>query len=186
MAAEETELDVVDLLLAQHDRIRVLFREVEVSGDGTRKERFDELRAFLAVHETAEEMIVHPLAKRQSDEGETVARDRLAEERESKELLARLDDMDVTDPEFRVRFAMLHEMVLHHAGNEERKEFPLLRRHVEPDELRRMAGAVRAAEKIAPTRPHPGVESPAAHLVTGPLASLVDRTRDAVRSALRD
>jgi hypothetical protein len=44
---------------------------------------------------------------------------------------------------------------------------------------------VRAAEAIAPTRPHPGVESPMANLAVGPFVSLLDRVRDAIKAALR-
>jgi hypothetical protein len=47
-----------------------------------------------------------------------------------------------------------------------------------------MASAVRAAEAIAPTRPHPGVESAKANFVAGPFASMLDRARDAIQSAL--
>jgi hypothetical protein len=48
-----------------------------------------------------------------------------------------------------------------------------------------MTTAVRAAEAIAPTRPHPGVESPMKNLAVGPFASLLDRARDAIQTALR-
>ena len=44
---------------------------------------------------------------------------------------------------------------------------------------------LRAAEAIAPTRPHPGVESPAAHLLLGPPMAVFDRVRDLLRSTLR-
>ncbi|PNG18367.1 hemerythrin, partial [Streptomyces cahuitamycinicus] len=33
-------------------------------------------------------------------------------------------------------------------------------------------------------RPHPGVESGAANVALGPVAALVDRTKDAVRKAM--
>ena len=47
-----------------------------------------------------------------------------------------------------------------------------------------MAGAVRAAEAIAPTRPHPGVESAALNFAVGPFASMLDRARDALSEAM--
>ncbi len=50
--------------------------------------------------------------------------------------------------------------------------------------LATMAKAVKAAESMAPTRPHPGVESGAANIVLGPVAALMDRTRDTVRKAM--
>jgi hypothetical protein len=45
-----------------------------------------------------------------------------------------------------------------------------------------MAGAVRAAEAVSPTRPHPAVgESPAGNILGGPPVAVFDRMRDAVR-----
>ncbi|MEV7141950.1 hemerythrin domain-containing protein, partial [Streptomyces tauricus] len=49
--------------------------------------------------------------------------------------------------------------------------------------LAALAKAVKAAEAMAPTRPHPGVESATANLAAGPVAALIDRTRDAIRKA---
>ena len=176
--------DVVALLRAQHDRIRTLFTEVEKSaGSAARQERFDELRRLLAVHETAEELVVHPAA-RNTEGGEAVVQDRLREEHDAKEVLARLDRMKVTDPGFADNLATLRDAVLAHADSEEREEFPLLQDDVDERTRARMADAVRAAEAMAPTHPHPGVESMTANLVLGPVASLVDRTRDAVRAVL--
>lgn len=57
------EEDVVDLLLAQHAQIEQLFLLV-VGGTGdTRRDAFDDLVKLLAAHETAEEEVIHPLAR---------------------------------------------------------------------------------------------------------------------------
>jgi hypothetical protein len=45
--------------------------------------------------------------------------------------------------------------------------------------------AVKAAEAVAPTRPHPGVESAKANLAVGPVVAAFDRIRDLARDALR-
>ena len=47
-----------------------------------------------------------------------------------------------------------------------------------------MAKAVLAAEAIAPTRPHPGVESAKANFAVGPFASMLDRARDLIKQAI--
>ena len=177
--------DVIDLLLEQHEHIKDLFAQVESTDTESRAERFDELRRFLAVHETAEEMVVHPRLRREDDRSSHVVEDRLTEEHTAKEALSHLDDMDVDDPAFMQQFASLKTQVLAHARNEEREEFPLLRSKVDQAELTKMAKAVKATEAIAPTRPHPGVESSTANLMVGPIASVIDRTRDAIREAMR-
>jgi hemerythrin superfamily protein len=184
MGTQTGQDDVVVLLRAQHERIRSLFEEVDkAAGSEPKQAAFETLRRLLAVHETAEELIVHPEA-RHAEGGSDVVGARLREERDAKEVLAELDGMKVTDPGFADRFATLRRAVLAHADNEEREEFPLLQEHTDQKTLVRMASAVRAAEAMAPTHPHPGVESMTANLVAGPIASLVDRTRDAVRAAL--
>lgn len=180
------DMDVVDLLTHQHDRIRAMFDAVEKTQDNeARQEKFEELRRFLAVHETAEELVTHPRA-RLADGGNDVVDARLEEETESKKMLAELDGMSVSDAGFSGKFAALKLAVLDHAKAEEQEEFPLLRAHDDQAMLDKMATAVRAAEAIAPTHPHPSAgSSMSTNLMAGPLASLVDRTRDAVKDALR-
>jgi hemerythrin superfamily protein len=180
------KLDVVTLLSRQHDHIRSLFDAVEQQAPAEgRQKSFEELRRFLAVHETAEELVTHPNA-RTAEGGNEVVDARLEEETEAKKMLAALDGMSVEDPDFGPRFAALRTAVLAHAEAEEREEFPLLRARHDDKTLERMAAAVRAAEAIAPTHPHPSVgSSMTTNLLAGPLASLVDRTRDAVKAALK-
>lgn len=178
-----TSIDVVDLLVEQHERIRGLFERVADATPGPERQRsFTELRQLLAVHETAEEMVVHPAMRRFG--ANDVVDARLSEEHDAKEVLSELDGMDPADPTFDERFATLRTMVLEHAEAEERDEFPLLREHAGSTERALMRRAVQAAEMTAPTRPHPGVESLTANLVAGPAASVVDRARDAVRAVL--
>ena len=184
MAASPTH-DVVDLLMEQHEHIRELIASVEeAAGDSARQQSFEELRRFLAVHETAEELITHPVA-RFTDGGNDVVDARLREETESKKILAKLDGMAVDDPDFTSLFADLKEAVLAHARAEEQEEFTLLRKDTDTRRLERMATAVLAVEAIAPTHPHPSVgSSMTTNLMAGPLASVLDRTRDAVKAAL--
>ena len=183
--ASTQDLDVVDLLEQQHEHIRSLISDVESTADTAhRQQKFEELRRFLAVHETAEELVTHPRA-RIAEGGNDVVDARLEEETASKKMLADLDGMKVDDPAFDGKFATLKSAVLDHAAAEEREEFPLLREDNDKAMLERMATAVRAAEAIAPTHPHPSVgSSMTTNLMAGPLASVIDRTRDAVKKAL--
>lgn len=180
-----SQADVVDLLVQQHGHIRGLFNAVDSADDVVaRQQAFEQLRRYLAVHETAEELITHPRA-RMADGGNPVVDARLHEETEAKKMLADLDGMKVDDPDFPAKFEALRDAVVAHAEAEEREEFPLLRADNDEKMLERMAAAVLAVEKIAPTHPHPSVGSSATtNFMAGPLASVLDRTRDAVRAAL--
>ncbi|OKJ95181.1 hemerythrin [Streptomyces sp. CB03234] len=176
--------DVVALLMRQHGDIRNLLDDVEHAEGDERREAFRRLVRLLAVHETAEEEVVHPFARRSLPGGEQVVDERLAEERAAKETLAALDDMDTDDPKFLPRLQALRADVQAHARAEERYEFIHIRRSTDAAGLAAMARAVKAAEMMAPTRPHPGVESAAANVMVGPVAALMDRTKDAVRKAM--
>jgi hypothetical protein len=179
--------DVVDLLLEQHNRIERLFGEVAAATGRLKEERFHELVRLLAVHESAEELVVHPAARHAIADGEQIVRSRLDEEDKAKTALAELYDLGVDDPAFAGKLKLLAEDVLRHAVEEETEEFLQLRTELTPERLVRMRGAVEAAEAAAPTRPHPRVgESAVANLVAGPPLALFDRVRDAVRDWGKD
>ncbi|MET7795580.1 hemerythrin domain-containing protein [Streptomyces decoyicus] len=181
---QSPDTDVVALLMRQHGDIRNLFDEVEAATGEERRDAFRCLVRLLAVHETAEEEVVHPFARRSVPGGEQVVEDRLAEEKAAKETLAALDDLDTDDPKFMPQLMKLRMDVQTHARAEERYEFTHIRRSTDDANLAAMARAVKAAEAMAPTRPHPGVESGAANVALGPVAALMDRTKDVVRKAM--
>jgi hypothetical protein len=178
-AARLPDGDVVGLLLQQHARIRELFAAVSgASGDG-RKRAFDELRALLAVHEAAEELIVRPVAKKTAGAEEAEARN--AEEKEASKVLKQLEGMDVTSPGFETVLVEFEQAVAEHAEHEEREEFPALLAQCSEEQRHRMGDRLRKAEHLAPPHPHPSATgSPAALKLTGPFAAMMDKARDAM------
>lgn len=177
--------EVVAFLKAQHNLIEDMFDEVLHASDPQAREKpFIELRQLLAVHETAEEMVVHPRVRNEADAGDAIVDARLEEEHEAKELLSQIEKLDVTSQEFIDEVTKLRDAVLEHARHEEEEEFPVLSRELGSDDLKRMGSAVRAAEAIAPTRPHPGVESAKMNFAVGPFASMLDRARDLIAQAI--
>jgi hemerythrin superfamily protein len=177
-----TGQDVVDVLLEQHDEVKSLFSELQRIQGPVKQELFDDLVRLLAVHETAEEIVVHPVARRKLDDGERVVEQRLEEEDRAKKELADLYDMGVDHPEFDQRLQAFSEAVIQHASKEEAEEFLRLRSTVNADRLRQMVGALRAAEAVAPTRPHRNApESAIGNVLLGPPVAIFDRVRDAVR-----
>ncbi|HEY6794324.1 MAG TPA: hemerythrin domain-containing protein [Kineosporiaceae bacterium] len=175
------EHDVIGILLRQHNRIKELFADVGTADGEHRQQAFDELRALLAAHETAEEMVLRPVSR--SSAGADVADARNSEEDQATHMLADLEKLDVDSAEFRTSFAEFERAVLTHAQNEEQLEFPSVETDQSREQLERMGRALLAAERTAPTHPHPGAAgSTAAQWTIGPFASLVDRARDAVSS----
>jgi hemerythrin superfamily protein len=178
-AAELPEGDVVRLLLEQHARIRDLFTELTSGGCDHKQEVFDELRALLAVHETAEEMVVRPVSKEVA--GASVAEARNHEEAEANEVLAQLEKMDLSSGDFETKLVLLEKSVSDHADAEEQQEFSRLITACDEQQRASMGAKVQRAESIAPTHPHPSAAgNPSAVKAVGPFASLVDRAKDAL------
>jgi hemerythrin superfamily protein len=175
--------DVITLLERQHQEIRKLFGEVERARGDARRDAFRSLVRLLSVHETAEQELVHPEVRQQNG-GQCVVEFRLGEEHRAKELLSTLDEMGADAEGFDTLLIQLRDDVLAHAEHEEREEFPLLRKAHDPKRLEAMARTVRAAEAVAPTRPHPGVEGATANVLFGPPLAVMDRARDAIRKAM--
>ena len=179
-AAQLPESDVVRVLLEQHARIRDLFREVAATQGEYKEQVFDELRALLAVHETAEEMVLRPVSAKVA--GDSVAKARNEEEAETNEALEKLETVDISAPDFAATFAAFEKSVIAHAEKEESEEFPVILDECDEKKRAFMGKQILAAESLAPTHPHPStVGSTGAQLTVGPFASLVDRTRDLIK-----
>jgi hypothetical protein len=176
--------DAVDILLAQHQRIKDLFGRVAAATGVEKRELFEGLVCLLAVHEVAEEELVHPLARRKIEFGQRVVDSRLHEERQAKRALADLYNLGTDQAEFDTGLEHLRDMVLAHAEREEHDELPYLREAVPPQHLQRLASVMLSVEKRSPTRPHPNTPSSATgNVLLGPPLSVFDRVRDAVRDA---
>ncbi len=180
MADDQSPTDVVEFLKSQHEQIKSLFAETLEHSGKEREKAFIELRRLLAVHETAEEEVVHPRAKRKIADGDKVVGKRLEEEHEAKTALGKLEELDLDGDEFTEELKKLRDAVLDHADHEEKEEFPQLAEELDEKELERLGRAAKLAESIAPTRPHAGVESRTANLFVGPFAAMRDRARDAI------
>lgn len=180
-AAALPEGDVVRVLLMQHAQIRDQFEEVTSARGETRKERFDELRALLAVHETAEEVVLRPVSADAA--GEAVADARNAEEAEANSVLKELESMDVDDPQFQAKLEEFQKSVDEHAEKEEKEEFAAVVANCDVQQRQDLGRRLESVESLAPTHPHPSAAgSPTAVALTGPFASMVDRVRDALSS----
>jgi hemerythrin superfamily protein len=177
-----TSTDVVTYLTEQHETIKALFIEtLDAASAEERQEAFGRLRTVLAVHETAEEMMVHPRVRRKIDGGDAIVDALLTEEHDSKVALTELEKIPFDTAEFTKELIHLQQAVLAHAEREETEEFPLLEENLSDDELAKLATAVEVAERIAPTHPHAGVESAFVNFAAGPFVSLLDRARDALK-----
>ena len=167
-------------MIAQHQQVKTLFGTLRTATGDAAEEPFEALRRMLAVHETAEEEVVYPVLR--SHGGDEIVQARLAEESEAKQALADLEKMGPKAGGFAGELAAFEKAVVAHADAEEREVFPRLRQAVDTEQRRKMGQALLAAEKMAPTHPHPkGPESAVGNLLVGPFVAMADRVRDAIR-----
>jgi len=186
--ASPATLSATQLLRQRHKEIEDLFnRTLEASGD-ERRELFDCLRATLAVHETTEELFVHPLARRVGgDKADRIVDDRLAEEKEATKTLKELEDLGPDGDQFATRLTMFLRAVHEHAEKEEHELFPMIDSECSQQDLANLADASLAGEQLAPTHAHPHAgQNPLALMLVGPFAAMIDKSRDHFNNWMRD
>lgn len=180
------EPNVVSLLLHDHDEARALLTKVQSTTGEEQRDAFRELVVELVRHETAEQEVVYPQVRTELLGGDELADARRQEEEHATQVLADLEKLEVGSADFNRKFAELREGVLAHANAEETEVFPRLAAMKDEDRLKAMASLLEIAKKAAPTHPHPNVPATAtAQLLAGPVAAIVDRTRDAIQEAMQ-
>jgi iron-sulfur cluster repair protein YtfE (RIC family) len=180
---EMAEQGIIEALLEDHAEVRRMLTELEASHGEDRGKLFQQLVAELVRHEVAEEEILRPVSKQAA--GEAIAEARIQEESQAEELLKEMEKLDPSGVEFGEKLTKLHHEVEQHAHLEETEEFPKVRAAESPERLISMGKALQAAKMAAPTHPHPSApNTPAANLLVGPFAAVLDRARDAVREAV--
>ena len=173
---------IIDHLTADHEQIKGLLSDVMFVKPENRSDVFCELVTELVQHEVAEEMVVYPAVRELSPDAGATVEARLGEQAEAEAMLAQMETLEPTSPEFTGALAELSTAVINHAEAEERGVFPLLRAAESPDALFELAERYEKAKRSAPTHPHPHApDAPPANKVLGPIAALFDRARDAVR-----
>lgn len=177
--------DVVDLLLDQHRRIRELCAAVAQAQPAARQQPFQQLLRLMAVHEAVEEEIVHPYVRHRMKGSATMIDERLEEENAAKKSLVALDALGTDAAGFMPLFEQFHTSLLAHAAKEESGEFAGIRQQAGPSERAAMAAAIKVAAALAPTHPHPGLESGPRSLLVGTPLAMIDKARDLIRNAMQ-
>ena len=172
--------DVVDVLTSDHRDVTALIGEIWTVRDPMmRRDLADTAISELVRHAVAEEMYVYPAMRKYLADGDKAVEHDIEEHKELEETMKRLEGVEVGAPEFDETLRKLEELLADHIQDEEKDQFPELRRHVPATELVEMAGKVETAKKLAPTRPHPAApNNEVFHKLVGPGVGLVDRLRD--------
>jgi hemerythrin-like domain-containing protein len=149
-------MDALDLLTADHNRVRGLFSRFTSAKDAGDTETMtsvvDTVTHELEVHTDIEETVFYPWAKGLSDEIAEVVEEGIQEHHVAKVLMEELGSVDPGGEDWIAKCAVLIENVEHHAGEEEQELFPEIRSAASGDDLQAIAGRLeqRKSELGAP------------------------------------
>jgi hemerythrin superfamily protein len=129
----EVTVDAIELLKAQHDEAKALFRKIEKADGGRKGMLFDELADALAVHAAIEEKHFYPATK--SARTEELLQEAVEEHLSVKRLIADLLELEPSDAQFDAKISVLEEQVGHHVEEEEGELFPKVKKMLSADEL---------------------------------------------------
>ena len=137
--------DVVQVLQSQHDQVRKMLKTIGNASATDRAGAFQELVTMLKAHEAAEESVVYPAIRGKG--GESVANQRIAEEKEAETVIANLQKADPASSEFTEMFNKFQAAVEKHASAEESEVFPLVSEQFDDGKRRSMASELLQAEQ---------------------------------------
>ena len=147
-------MDALDLLKADHDKVRGLFKQVEDLGDRattSRRDLFDQIDEELTLHSKIEEKLLYPQFKERATQGDQ--KDEVLEAYEehavAKRLIKELEGIEPTDERYKAKLQVLIEAVKHHASEEETEMFPMARQLFKPAELKEMGDEIVAMKEKA-------------------------------------
>ena len=118
-------MDIFQALLQSHERQRAMSKRLlsDIGEPGQRKQAFDELKAEMAAHETAEERAFYvPLFEH--DDTVDEARHGVAEHHEMDEMVEDLEKAKEGSAEWLESLGKLIQKLEHHLKEEEEKFFP--------------------------------------------------------------
>ena len=141
--------DIVDVLRHEHEQIRRLCADVQRAGRDHKQRPFAALRQAVHRHQFGESAIAHPAVRNSGPDGDAVALDLQTRGEQLDRSIAELDRLGLGHADFDDRFAALSDALRDHFADQERDEFPLLRRHVPAQRRHMMASAMQDARILA-------------------------------------
>jgi hypothetical protein len=165
MSDDTTPVDLLELLAADHHRIRHLVREdIEVPT----------LVRELAAHLVAEAQLLYPEARHSVADIDKVVDDLLDIDHLIEEALVDLEKADTADHRKRVL-----ELAVRHADHQEDLLFPHVKEQADPERLGDLGVVLGQVLSEAPSHAHPNLPDHGAFgIIADTLASRIDRWRD--------
>jgi len=183
--------DVFTVLTKDHEEVKRMLAELEkgpTAATGAdddqlvlRRKMTQELIIEESKHEALEEMYFWPVVREQLADGTTLADTATGQEQDAKQVLARLDRLEASDPEFEQLLGKFIMDAREHIAFEESQVWPGMRTALSADAADEIGTKIADGKAAAPTRPHPNTPPSAGVLkAAGPVAAATDKLRDKV------
>ena len=121
-------MNAIDMLKADHKKVKKLFREYEAAGDRAYQKKkgiAEEVFTEITVHSTLEEELFYPAVKERTDEdGKDLVAESFEEHHVVATLIEELKTLDPKDERYDAKFNVLMENIEHHIEEEEGELFP--------------------------------------------------------------
>jgi hypothetical protein len=133
----DRHVDALELLKADHDKVKKLLREGDETTERavkTRAELLATIKQELTIHEDIEETIFYPALKEHPKAKEIVL-EAYEEHNVVDTVMAELEATDVADERWGAKFTVMKENIEHHIEEEEGEMFKQARSVFELDEL---------------------------------------------------
>lgn len=122
-------MNAIDLLKADHERVKAILTQLSESTDRAVKKRTDllaKLEMEISIHTRLEEEILYPAFKQAGGKDEAEMYYEAKEEHRTVDslVLPDLKTTDPTQPEFAGRVKVVKELLEHHIEEEEKEMFP--------------------------------------------------------------
>jgi hemerythrin-like domain-containing protein len=131
---QEHPADAIAMLKADHQRVKDLFAQYEVTSNAaTKRTLAEQVFRELDTHAQLEENVFYPTVNEETEEGPELVKESLSEHETVQILIQELRSMAHETDEFDAKFHELIQNVEHHVEEEEAEMFPLAEEELADD-----------------------------------------------------
>ena len=140
-------MNAIELLKADHEKVKGLFEQFKANEDGDNTALFEEINLELTTHTHIEETIFYPTLKEEGDEElKKIVLEGVEEHRQVKMFLRELSSLTEDSEKFNPKLKVVVEDVEHHVEEEEGEMFSMVEEQFDAAVLEEL-GAEMEAEK---------------------------------------
>lgn len=149
--SDKQDMNVQDLIRADHNKVNTLFTELLQSNDPQKiQEYFGQIYKDLLAHSEAEEQVVYPAVRPFYGEGDT--QELYDEQAEMKRMLDQIKAINPSSSEFKDKIKNLMDVVGDHIRQEESTMFAAIRNNMSSDQSEQLATQFKEAKRQVQTK----------------------------------